>query len=314
VASVANGGTHYPVEVYLTRCGATEVPSAGEWGAGMGSDGGGLTIGDLSERTGVTVATLRAWEARHGFPEPRRLASGHRRYGVRDVARIEQVRRDRQAGLSLEAAVERVRRMDAGTDTSIFAGLRRRHPELDTHVLTKRALLAVSRAIEDECCATAEQPVLVAGFQRERFYRQSEPRWRELARTASLSLVFADFATTRAPEGAPVEVALPSRAPLRREWAVVCHGPDAAAVLAGWERPGPGRPVAGHRRFEALWSADPAVVADAVGIALGLAQRHGPELAGPTAVEMGPGVADPVAALHRATALTNRIVAYLDRR
>ena len=29
-----------------------------------------LTIGDLADRTGVPPATLRSWEARHGFPVP----------------------------------------------------------------------------------------------------------------------------------------------------------------------------------------------------------------------------------------------------
>ena len=69
-----------------------------------------LTIGDVAARTGVSVATLRAWELRYGFPVPARLASGHRRYRVEDVALIEQVERDRASGLSLTAAMARARR------------------------------------------------------------------------------------------------------------------------------------------------------------------------------------------------------------
>ena len=43
-----------------------------------------LTISDLAQRTGVSAATLRAWETRHGFPTPTRRESGHRRYDERD--------------------------------------------------------------------------------------------------------------------------------------------------------------------------------------------------------------------------------------
>jgi len=45
-----------------------------------------LSIGALSEATGIGVETLRAWERRYGRPRPRRLPSGHRRYEPGDVA------------------------------------------------------------------------------------------------------------------------------------------------------------------------------------------------------------------------------------
>ncbi len=48
------------------------------------------------------------------------------------------------------------------------------------HGRLKRTLIALSHAIEDECAARAERPLLFGSFQRERFYRDSEPRWREL--------------------------------------------------------------------------------------------------------------------------------------
>ena len=62
----------------------------------------GLTIGELARRTDVSPAVLRMWETRHGFPEPRRLSSGHRRYSENDVALIRQVLRRKEAGIRLE--------------------------------------------------------------------------------------------------------------------------------------------------------------------------------------------------------------------
>jgi DICT domain-containing protein len=268
-----------------------------------------LAIGAVAEQAQVSVPVLRSWELRYGFPTPVRLPSGHRRYSAEHVEQIRQVLRDREAGMSLDAAIARARSSAERIEPSIFAGLRRRWPELPVHTLSKRAMLAISRAIEDECCAQAARPVLIGSFQRERFYRQSEPRWRELARTAASAVVFADFSTpSRRRARRPVEVPLGDDAPLRREWAVVCDAPDAAACVAGFERPR--RRPADERVFEAVWSVDPGVVRDATTIGAALA-RGADE-----AVEVPVGRQPPTdfpAALSRATAVTNRIVAYLDR-
>ncbi len=61
-----------------------------------------FSIGDVVERTGVAEATLRMWERRYGFPSPKRLTSGHRRYNERDVELIRAVVARRAAGLALE--------------------------------------------------------------------------------------------------------------------------------------------------------------------------------------------------------------------
>ena len=283
-----------------------------------------LTIGTVAQRTGVSVAVLRAWEQRFGFPEPTRSGSGHRRYSERHVEQIDQVVRDRAAGLSLEAAIVRARRPPGERDgaasgpgidhePSIFAGLRRRLPHLTPHVLSKRTMLAISHAIEDEYCATADEPILLAAFQRQRFYRASEARYHDLARTAAVAIVFADFPAHRMPLDGPVELALERNDPLLREWAVVCDAPGSGACLAGWERPGQGDVPDHHRIFEAIWSVEPEVVGVATEIGLGIAERREPTLDLEVADLTHARRADPIAALRRATALTNRIVAYVER-
>ena len=47
--------------------------------------GDSLTISELTRLTGVPSPTLRSWESRYGFPRPRRLPGGHRRYARSDV-------------------------------------------------------------------------------------------------------------------------------------------------------------------------------------------------------------------------------------
>lgn len=265
-----------------------------------------LTIGNVAEATGLSVAALRSWEERHGFPVAGRTTSGHRRYSAEDVERILEVQRDRTAGRSLEAAIARVRSRDERAETSMFAAVRRRRPDLPVHTLSKRAMTAISRSIEDECASRAERPLLIGCFERERFYRQSELRWRELARTASRAVVFADFPRHRA-RSAVTEIALAGpHDPLGREWAVVCDAADATACVLGVELP-PDRD--GRRRYESIWSVEPDVVEVAAAVGIALAQRAVPSLE----LETARPPIDEASVLARAAAVTSRVVAYLDR-
>ena len=213
-------------------------------GKTAGDDPAVLSIGEVSRRTGIPVAGLRNWEQRYGLPRPQRLPNGRRRYRESDCLLLEEVLRGRAQGRSLAAAMAHAL-SGAGPfrDTSIFAGLRRRHPGLQVHVMAKAMLLALTHAIEDECCARAQRPVLVGAFQRQRFYRQARPRWTDLARTAAQTLVFADFGQ-RSPQSGPLaEIPIAEDSPLRREWALVCDAPDHPACLAGWEHPGQKTPL-----------------------------------------------------------------------
>lgn len=177
------------------------------------------------------------WEQRHGFPEPQRLPSGHRRYSELDVALIRQVCADRDAGMSLAAAIVRARSARDEAHSSIFSAMRRMRPDLEPYTLPKRTLVALSHAIEDECLARAERPVLFASFQRERFYRDSEQRWRTLARDTDAAVVFADFDEARRPPGAPIELPIDRTDPVGREWSLVCDAREYCACLSGWEPP-----------------------------------------------------------------------------
>jgi DNA-binding transcriptional MerR regulator len=268
-----------------------------------------FSIGAVAAQTHVSIATLRAWEARYGFPVPERVPSGHRRYSARQVEQVRQVVRDRDDGWSLEAAIERAR--STGTvSNSIYAGLRARRPDLSVAELSTRAMRAVSQAIEDEYGARGERAVLLGSFERVRFYRRSEVRWQELARTAAVTIAFADFPRNVIRKHGPLEIALRSDAPLLREWAVVCDSPGFAACVAGVERPAR-LPGEANRTFEAIWSFEPEVVRAAAEVGLALARTHAPRVR--TLVEALPAWSgDSDTALRRGAALASRVVAYLD--
>ncbi len=83
---------------------------------------------------------------------------------------------------------------------------------------------------------------------------------------------------------------------------MICDAASSAAVLAGWER--------ADGQFEAVWSLEPDVVRLATQLGRQLAAHHAPRLAIPpaptTSLELAAG-------MRRATAVTNRAIAYLDR-
>lgn len=263
-----------------------------------------LTIAELASLTGVGEATLRAWEERHGAPQPTRLPNGHRRYSPRDVELVRTAAGYRHGGLSVPAALERARSAGSEPAASIFAAIRESRPELAPLAIDRGGLTRVSRAIEDECAARATRGLLIGCFQRESHYRRVEPRWRELARGMAVTIVLADFARRRVRSRQPSEVPVALRSPLRAEWALI--GP--AGCLLARERPGTGT-GGGIRLFDAVWSPEPEVVHGAARVAMSL--LGGGPLAERAQAALGPAPAPSAPDLRRAAGLTNRIVGYL---
>jgi len=269
-----------------------------------------LSIGELSRRTGVPTATLRSWEARHGFPEPIRFDGGHRRYDEQHVGLVTEVARLRDTGVTVAAAIRQATEATVRPANSFFAALRSADQRLRSHVLNKRALGAVTAAIEDECLAQARRPVLMGAFQHSRFYRQSASRWHELDRTAARTVVFADFGHSQDHEEHPSEVALPADSPVLREWVLVCDAPGFSACVAGWELPSPSGTADRDRRFETVWTLDPGSVRAATTVGLALLHESDPEQADDLAASLSRVTGAPSPELQRATALFARIVEY----
>jgi DICT domain-containing protein len=268
-----------------------------------------LSTAQLSARTGLPAGTLRMWESRHGFPSPARLPGGHRRYSQRDAEAVLEVLRLREQGLSLPAAIERARRQEQPSEHSVFAGLRRRRPDLAATVAQKRLLVAMSHAIEDECLAHAGRGLVFGSFQRREFFQAAEPRWRELARTARLAVAVADFSEIAQPQLAAAQVPLQVHHPMAREWTVIVDGPGAHACLTAWEHPGDGDLPDHARRFEVIWSFEREIVRAASEVATELLNDLAPEIAAqvPDAIADGSGGDG----LRFGSALAHRMVEYV---
>lgn len=274
-----------------------------------------LSIGEVAERTGLSPATLRTWEIRHGFPRPVRLVSGHRRYAAGEVTVVRDVLRRRDGGLRLDVAIEQAlgARVDVARSghASVYAALRDGQPSLHPQRLRKSTLVGLSWALEDEFCARADGGRLFAAFQREQYWEPARSRWTELARRARSTHVFADFGSG-GPEASLVRVPLAEDAAMRREWAIVCDAPRRAAALSAWEVPGQDDVPERHRIFEAVWTVDPVAVREAARTCAEVVADAGLDESGELLQALAGDVEDEVADLAFVTAMVNRVVAYVD--
>jgi len=264
-----------------------------------------LTVGDLATRTGVAAGTLRMWEQRHGFPEPARLPSGHRRYRESDVAAVRRVLAARRRGVRMEQAVAEAHTLRRVGD-SVYSLLRTRHPELTPHQMSKRTLQSLSHAIEDEYCATSDRRRILGGFQTTSFFAGAALRWRRLAEMSRSAVVFAEHLDQESTgEGRIQHVPIGPDSTSRREWFIVCESNTLPVTLAAWELPGQSRTPDRQRQFEVTWSLDPAVVSDSVLACTEIAALGGHRIAGPDPALAG---AQPVIS----AGLFLRAISYID--
>lgn len=70
-------------------------------------------IGVVSRMTGVSMATLRAWERRYHFPDSERTAGGHRLYSENDVLRLRWVKARIDEGMQTAQAINALKHQEA---------------------------------------------------------------------------------------------------------------------------------------------------------------------------------------------------------
>lgn len=72
----------------------------------MNDDEGKYRINVVAQKTGISAATLRAWERRYGIPVPRRTESSYRVYSDEDIELIERLRALCSDGMSPSEAAK----------------------------------------------------------------------------------------------------------------------------------------------------------------------------------------------------------------
>ncbi len=171
--------------------------------------------------------------------------------------------------------------------TSVLQELLQAQPHLRPQMYFKSSLTALSHAMEDQVLAGEDTPVIIASFQRERFYRQEAHRYLRIAQKSDQVYVLAAPETefTNCSEHYETVAFDPSDA-LSQEWHLVALGRDYAACLICREMPlSPQAQVdAQHlhldqaRRFEGIWTFERKITAVAAEILLTRIQYYCPHL------------------------------------
>ena len=120
------------------------------------SDDGLYSIGQLAERTGLSVRTIRFYADQGIVPATGRSVAGYRRYDVTALARLDLVRTLRDLGLAL-STIRSV--LDDGMALSQVADVHAR--ALDTQIDALRLRRAVLRAVAKRTTTTAEEAALM---------------------------------------------------------------------------------------------------------------------------------------------------------
>jgi DICT domain-containing protein len=146
--------------------------------------------------------------------------------------------------------------------TSVLAQLLQVQPQLRPQIYFKSSLTALSHAMEDQVLAGSDQPLVIASFQRERFYRQEAHRYRRIAkRTPQVYVLAAPEAEFKNSSDYYETVAFDSLDTLSQEWHLVVIGKQYANCLICRERPEPvadstNSEIDPSRRFEGIWTFD----------------------------------------------------------
>jgi len=114
--------------------------------------GRGLQRGELAERTGCNLETIRYYEKIGMMPNPPRTASGYRVYGDGHVSRLRFILRARELGFTLNEIRGLLDLVDGGTQTC--AEVKER---TEQHLADVRAKIADLRRIEKVLATTAAQ-------------------------------------------------------------------------------------------------------------------------------------------------------------
>jgi DICT domain-containing protein/signal transduction histidine kinase len=172
--------------------------------------------------------------------------------------------------------------------TSILEDLLQSSPQLRPHLYFKSSLTALSHAMEDQVLAGGSQPPLViASFQRERFYRQEAHRYERIAALTPHVYVLAAPETSFTNASGDYEtIAFEPEDQLSQEWHLVIIGQQYSTCLICQERQTPaGQEPSQYlpamdqtRRFEGIWTFDRQVSCQAAELLLNRIYAYRPEL------------------------------------
>ena len=169
--------------------------------------------------------------------------------------------------------------------TSVLADLLQAMPQLRQQVYFKASLTALSHAMEDQVLAGSDQPLVIASFQREHFYRTEANRYRRIAeRTSQVYVLAAPEAEFKNSSEHYETVAFEPTDALSQEWHLVVIGRNYANCLVCREKSTDvsellNQEIDSSRRFEGIWTFNRNVSNQAAELLLNRIENYRPELA-----------------------------------
>jgi DICT domain-containing protein/GAF domain-containing protein len=165
--------------------------------------------------------------------------------------------------------------------TSLLHDMMESLPELKARVYFKAALTALSHAMEDLVIDGDDQPLVIANFQQERFYRQETQRYQRIYDRTKQVYVLAVPETAFIQSPVPyATIGLDPTDELAQEWHLVIIGEHYCAALVCREFAAPIDTGAldTARQFKGFWTFDPAVSREAARQMLRHILRYRPDL------------------------------------
>ncbi|MEA5578012.1 DICT sensory domain-containing protein [Anabaena sp. UHCC 0451] len=177
--------------------------------------------------------------------------------------------------------------------TSVLSDLLQSLPHLRPQLYFKASLTALSHAMEDQVLAvTLDQPLIIASFQRERFYRQEAHRYQRLSQRSNQIYVLSAPETEFVNSSEYYEkVAFEPDDALSQEWHLVVVADNYTTCLVCRESVGsiaknqelpeiiPSLDMDTARRFEGIWTSEREVSLKAAELILDRIQVYRPDLA-----------------------------------
>jgi DICT domain-containing protein/signal transduction histidine kinase len=169
--------------------------------------------------------------------------------------------------------------------TSVVTELLKAFPTWRTQMYFKSSLTALSHAMEDQVLAGSEQPLIIASFQKERFYRQEAHRYRRIGtKTDHVYILAAPETEFKNSSGLYETIAFSPQDSLAQEWHLVVIGQNYASCLICREKTHQTKPLPAEkvmdntRRFEGIWTFERDVTQKAAEILLEHILTYRPEL------------------------------------
>jgi DNA-binding transcriptional MerR regulator len=117
-----------------------------------------MKIGELAQRSGVSIDAVRYYERRGVLPRAERTASGYRVFDDETVARLDLVRQLQDLGFTLDEVVDALQAHDRGAATCASERWRlelvgdRIDRKVKALQRTRRMIRATLAACDDGCC------------------------------------------------------------------------------------------------------------------------------------------------------------------